>query len=558
MLPNDSGPQELPILVDALDNAIGQWPLEHRADESPNVLDGFAGALRCRLDARLQVLYEPVQGGPESQAIALGIELPLDALVNRFLEALTVALAQNLPSSDSRCRLVLDELRQAQGHQADMARSIQARYLVCCSYETLVEMSSGNLRNVPGENKLLVPTPVLRTWKLLAQEQGSMRRPQAWGGTARDKHDYLEQYPNAEDNERSGGSYPTFETRRPATQEDLDAYVLPLDPLSRSLSASGVQSSDIAEVLGYYEHCGPRDPNSSYQEMLHLREVWGMLLQVTAMEDGVVLHGVEGVTYDAAPLSHNTRSTRQDGFIPPGRLAEAPLHRGESVLIPIGTLLPPIGYDPIAIFWSHTDIDAPSEWGTKVSGVQLAEDVDTISLLGSRSYPTTVRITHRGQAAKVPVHPFEPGRVYLVSTAWFIGSCPQLFKLDGGGISYIGPLFGETPGRMQSCQYLLPEFFAGSILVAEIEDEVTHIATISQGDDLLIENVTLETGHGLVLTPRWNGEPITFYGSYSPRSKRLVDGGALERNGRVVRFMALAMRSLACPSTKGLVELEIW
>lgn len=352
----------------------------------------------------------------------------------------------------------------------------------------------------------------------------------------KDKASYLVKFPTATQIDPSHDSYPVFETHRAATEADLAAYVIPQDALSRHLRSADLPADEIAEVLAYIELCGSRGPEESFQELVRLREVWGVLLQISALESGIVLERLDGITYDAGPLEVNERQTTIPIVVPQGRFPSAPLSAGDSVLVPLATVVPPLGFEPLATYWSDYRHDLPKEWVPELSGSALEVGLAEFLTLGPFSEATEVQFASQQGASSVAVHRFDPRRTYILSAKWFAGSCPHLFEVVDGTLMYVRPLFGRAAGCVQT-ELHQPSPNSSAIIVAELEDEVTTIQAVWKGSRQVCSNISLNPGELLTLTRDGSTEPLIFEGSYSPLREDAVDDGMLERNRRVAQFM---------------------
>jgi len=95
------------------------------------------------------------------------------------------------------------------------------RYYVFEDYETLVNISNGDLSGFPVENTLLLRNEVTDSIsRIAAKHSHTYRHASITGETFKDKNGCLDKYPEASIPDKSNGMFPYFETIRAPTTEE--------------------------------------------------------------------------------------------------------------------------------------------------------------------------------------------------------------------------------------------------------------------------------------------------------------------------------------------------
>jgi len=124
------------------------------------------------------------------------------------------------------------------------------------------------------------------------------------------------------------------------------------------------------------------------------------------------------------------------------------------------------------------------------------------------------------------VHELDLTNVYTLDRYWEAGCCPHLFLVrTGGEVAYGGALLAAGHSKTAISTFTVPTGVS-TVLIAELEDEVTHVESISLDDEVHRLGRTLTRGQVLEFAVS-AGVIVRIVGWYASRFQSL----AVNENG---------------------------
>lgn len=395
----------------------------------------------------------------------------------------------------------------------DADDQLYCRYLVCKSFTALAEIVEGDLTHYPVNAPRLAKTaPGNFLAQLVRSHPESYRHSHVSGRLYASRAEYHAIHPDVRvlDNPEVH-SYPYFEFSRVPSRQELHTEVLPRDSVTAALLDEGVSEIEIAEALAYEEFCG----NGGFQEIYRLRPLWAIFLAATNTSS-TLLH-VHRLSGDAqAPEGLALR--RLGGGVSPEAqeisLPRAPLPSGETILIPVATVLGPLPEVPIGSLRMELS-DLPSGEVQQVDHADALPLEDSLSLIGPSFQPESFSIRAGSTEIQQEIHQFDLGNLYVLDRFWEIGCCPHVFiELEDSTLQYYGEVWSQSPDFIQTSNLIVPQAGA-SMIIAELEPETTSVHSIFVNSERVCANRTLLRGDHIRLPVR-PGDSVTLVGCYHP------------------------------------------
>ena len=448
------------------------------------------------------------------------------------------------PKHPKGTRFSPDELREARDrwhqiverHQIEPPppnQALYARYLVCRSASVAAEVLSGHFDRAPLKAPLLSASPVRDFQERVVALCGRAdRREQVWGDEFKNDTEYARAHPGVEVGRSVPFYYPYFRARRELSQEELLARVVPEDAVTGLLLESGAAAADASVALAYDEICG----GGYFQEIYKLRPVWFTFLELrNVCNEPLQLDGLGGFM-DGRMQAHYRRFAKHaDAKEAVVDLPAPPLLPGESVVVPIATLLGPLHkLLPEALHASREDLDLGHVQA--VARHDLSTLAGDVALIGPALWPTTVY--GYGRAKGYPLHELDLSNLYTIDRFWEMGCCPHLFFVDvHGRRSYAGELFARAPRMVQSETFTVPPDTA-FIEIAELELEETVLLCVSVDDVTRLIDCSLAQNEVARMAVS-DGQHVTVEGFYVPfgSGQRPARLAPLEKNRLVRQFL---------------------
>ncbi|WP_375284775.1 hypothetical protein [Marinicauda pacifica] len=168
------------------------------------------------------------------------------------------------------------------------------------------------------------------------------------------------------------------------------------------------------------------------------------------------------------------------------------LASGEALLVPECVQMGPMDYDPFGNAYeevTHLDTGQFQSFGFRNS-----DRPDETYWFGPSQRIVGVEISANGTRAQKSIHTFDPQKCYVLYRGWECGSCPHVYsKRAGEPWKYLGEAFNEKPGELCHSSFMLERGLT-TVRIVETDFEVTEVATISVGGELISEDLALHRG----------------------------------------------------------------
>lgn len=389
----------------------------------------------------------------------------------------------------------------------DATESIHFRYYLCKNLDVVRELASGDFHRLPSVS-LVLQNEVLAFQRDLVgrYEYGRFRhRP---GPEYASLESFRESHPTAV--LIAGVPDPFVADWVPAADEVAD-------PATRLAHDLGAPMSELA-VANLIREMGCDEINGVRVEYLQ-RQLWFVYL------------GVHNLSTRSAALSHVESAFRRDSTYVPLQqvrssgltthpLPLSPLLPGETMWIPVATVLAPLGHDledvrndAPSFAWQPKEADE-SEWEGQTQDLlhRVEASAEGFHAIGPAHFPRAVL----GSNIRAEAHEFDLTNYYVVSRYFWGSSCPHYFGLRmNGDLLYIGKCLG-LPNEPIGERVLVP---AGcqAVVVAELEWEISTIQVNPGGRTEGRATIHLMPGEYVVVRGR-EGEVIELLVEYRPLS----------------------------------------
>ena len=405
------------------------------------------------------------------------------------------------------------------------------RYYLCKNYEQLVEISQGDLARFPVENPLLISNEIIETLKrVIANHPKPYRYANAWGKALSSKEQYFEIYPDAKLSSEKNDHYPYFQVVRTPSKAELES-LCKNDGLLYLMLKSDLQIEKMAMVGGYYDGCG----GVELQEEFIFRKLWCSFLAITNLSDKpVALDSIVGTIFsnDGGEFSGFNLSCNNSQKI---SLPKAPVPYNSTVLLPLAVILPPF-YSEKRNSWSETYDNHNHLQVVSHEGVTVSTHIDYL-VHGSQIITNAINYKIDGKIESQDIHEFDLSNMYTIDRSWERGSCPHLF-LVGQEISYSKEILSHCCLKHGKDSLRIPEKIK-SIIIAELEDEVTEITYLKVNGRVVLKNFKLNKNESISLDVH-SGAYVEIAGRYIPYKmeiERIPCG--IKRNELISEFLYL-------------------
>lgn len=404
------------------------------------------------------------------------------------------------------------------------------QYFVCENYENLVEINNCDLSKFPVESPLLVKNEILKSLgTIIRNHPESYRHANAWGKPYKGKGEYLEKHPDALVKSETDAKYSYFEVVRTPTRGELEK-VAAKDGVLKLMLEQGVPIENVSCIVGCYEDaCG----GVELQEEYIFRRVWCAFLAITNISDQpLALDAVEASInidngFSAFQLQNNSAEHID--------LPKVPIKAGATAILPIAVVLPPL-YSLAREEWSSTSSGGWMEQVQVVThGSVTSDNLSDTYTYGDSVLPVGLRYKKGGNIYTQEMHPFDLINMYCIDRHWQCGSCPHLFFVSEEKM-YQRELLAHCENFIGEDRFSIP-CGVDSIIIAEIEDEITEIHEIYIDKQLYLSNLTLHKNEYIEI-PVTNNTEVMIVGLYipdGPSNKTIPQG--IKRNELVGQFI---------------------
>ena len=405
--------------------------------------------------------------------------------------------------------------------------ALHFRYYICTSYVHLTEILNGDYSVFPFENPMVVRNRVFESLaQVVAVHPYPYRHAAVWGGSFSSVEQYVEMYPTATVPSRNENSLSYYMVTRIPDIEELQ-LISSRDGLLQLMLETDMPPEEIALVVGCNGECG----GVVLQEEFVLRDLWCVFLAMTNLStDPLTLQLADGEVVNTIGFASLIPQT---GVATGIRFPRTPVLPGETVLLPLGLVIPPIHPKQVGV------ISETNQYLTKDRAVyhQRTQPRDLTEYL-TYGYNVAVHTIHyesAGSTIKRQTHEFDMSNTYSISRFLECGSCPHVF-FAGIKMWYHGEVLATHESRPGTDLIVVPDG-ATLMLIAEIEDETTDIDSVLVNSQDVAADVHL-TRNDFLSFPVTPGDEVLVSGKYTPchESSNRRPYAAV-RNQLVARFL---------------------
>jgi hypothetical protein len=419
---------------------------------------------------------------------------------------------------------------------------LHCRYLICRNLDVVTEILGGNFEQIPVTKPLLVDTDSGAFLGSIARElQAAPHVGRFYGGSFANREEYMRAHPDAIPADRASGKFSFYEHLRVPTQNELLTKWAIGRPLIRRLIESGAQPNDFAIIGSFFQECGTQD---HYQEDLILRPLWGVFMAATNIGDSPeTLQKIVA----ARTADENFRAFQPlDGPLADIDLPAAPIEPGATVIIPLGAALGPLSKVEEQA-WSRVDSDVTRRGPVQLVQHSGTQQIRSHALVGPFLWPKGIYVASSGEKVHQEVHELDLSNVYVIDRYWEIGCCPHLFLVhDDSRLIYGGPLLASGRSQSTVSTFTVPTDVT-TVVIAELEDEVTRLDALWLDGELLVAPRTLNRGRVFRIAVS-AGMVVRLMGSYEPSREWSAVSNDAHRRAMLVDEFIQAHRPVLHPS----------
>lgn len=423
-------------------------------------------------------------------------------------------------------------------HNTDVEH-LQCNYYVCESYDQLVEISKGDFSKFPIENPLLIENEIMDSLKTIVKAHPyGYRHASNLGTNFLNINEYIKKHPSSRKTNKHDGKYSYFQRIRVPTLKELKS-IMHVDGILK-LMLLDKRPSDEISLVGCYEYDGCGDTNViKIQEEYLFRKVWCAFLAIKNIDDKPIslLHLNGKFTRNSGFNSLISQDNYDDAI----ELPKAPLSANSTVIIPIAILLPPL----YALYRDEYSSTMTNDWQERVQIVKhetiKTDNLNDFLTFNSQINPNTIFYKKNGRTFTQNIHSFDLTNMYTIDREWRCGSCPHLF-LQSDHLYYERELLAHCESIVGKDSFIVPSN-VHTLLIAEIEDEITEIEIIKINGQHYKSNLTLHNSD-FIKIPVNTGDLIELIGKYIPNQpvdKNLPQG--VKRNELIGSFLKAYLKN---------------
>ncbi len=397
---------------------------------------------------------------------------------------------------------------------------VHSRYFVTQSFDFIKEIANKDLSNFPEDNTILLENKPLQFVRNLLKNQTERR--EIFQRTLRTKNknsdithanidDYVELYPDAKKLKTDDNEYTFFYHTRNAVQDDLSNYDLNDDVID-FLIQNDIPLDKLAKVATYLDRGGCCGSDNLIEELI-LNPLFFKYLLITNISSNhlklseLSCKSKDETFYPYASINHSTELKLPNVLIKPN----------QNVLIPLGCFL--LKSEGLTKSYLSTDRKRIGKvQGQSINHIEIVEGDYEITCIGVNYIPLELNCEFDSVYQKQEIHEFDFSNVFWVDRYWMMGSCPHLFFIfDNEKIKYQGEILNKLPNEISVESFTIKEGI-NKVIIAELEQETTHIHYIKVNGISVKENITLIEGQSIEFAVTEN-DKIEIKGFYSIESE---------------------------------------
>jgi hypothetical protein len=418
---------------------------------------------------------------------------------------------------------------------------LYCRYFICKNYSIASEIYKFNLQYFPIENTVLLKNAVFENIKYLTElNKFNYQVIQLYCGDFKNKKEYCSIYPDAKEISEQDNLYPLFNTIRIPDKSEIESKISNDDGVTKLLLESNLPIEDFAVACSFENKCG----SYSYSELIRIRPIWLLFIGITNnREESININEIEGNIIGNDYTDITNFSNIKNGKQFNQRFPQMPLGPKMTALIPLGAILAPFAEpveDSIFISGIELSITGPYQSISFVNSFQASQD--DFKIWGRYFLPEKVISTKSLKKITQDIHKLDLTNLYTIDRIWECGSCPHLFFKKGNKLHFVKVLFSEKPNKILK-EYIRVHNNVDSIIIAELENEITHIKAICNKDKVYMQDKYL-TKDEYVEIVNINFENLTIEGSYQINHETSVyDNDFFKKNSNIREFLHLMNES---------------
>lgn len=384
---------------------------------------------------------------------------------------------------------------------------VHIQHVITNSFDMIKELSEANLEHFPIKNSLLVPTPVLAFISKLIKNQ-EYRRSDYFAYIFTSGKEFLDMHPNATFTENNDIYNRYHNTRTPSISEIKE--ICSGDAITQYLLDNKCDLEKVCVALAHSDACG----DTEIMESFIVRPLYLTMLTIENVSDEPIsINSLIGHISDG--ILHDSSNKRTANSIP---LSEMKIMPNKSLVVPTSVILS--GFNDFEINDASTinRFNVHGEQRQEFQKVSFQVDHNNYEFIGPKLSIQHVKFESHIQ----DVHELDFNRLYYIDRYYMCGSCPHLFFIQKNDeIKYVRELFYRKPDEFQVEEIIVPKD-TEALIIAELENELTFIESISRNKKISSVNEWLEKGMYKVI-PVVGGEHLEIRGKYSFLGTSLVE-----------------------------------
>lgn len=425
--------------------------------------------------------------------------------------------------------------------KANTSNHLHFRHMVLQDYQTAIEIFSGDLKEFPFPNSILLSNAILKfisSFYINDKHQYQVSTVDYAGFNT--EGEIFKTYSDAILVDKSELEYPYFHATRTPKREELLTIIDKLDPFIVHLIKNNIEPKEFTKsVINInYEGCGDDTiAVPAYSECFIFKKIWFSFLAITNIsQEQVELLELKGTEQTNAALLTNvldkSKETKFSLTFP-----KVSILPNQTVLVPSSIILAPFEEE------TFDENIISDEWMEESTRSQVLthfmRDVKNthFNFMGRYIRPTNIVYNATDRIAESEFHELDLNNLFVLNRHWHMGSCPHLFfRRSNSRLEYVKELLTKTPGVEMKEGFSIPKEII-SIVIAELEDETTFLKQIKLNDSVIHSDVTLRKGETLDIYVNFNDSvEITGYYIHGEINVRNEDKPMM-RNTVIQRFL---------------------
>jgi hypothetical protein len=399
----------------------------------------------------------------------------------------------------------------------NQSEHLHFRHLVLRQYDTAQQILEGSIDKFPIPNSLFLKNDISTFIKFLFKKdpERAYQTQSTLYRYFKDKEEILSTYPDIKIVDKTDLDYAYFEMVRTPTRAELLSVKENLDPFILYLIYNNVDPAEfslavITENIG----CGDGSESSSYVEHITFRPFWFSFIAITNVSAlSVELNELSGLAHDN--IKHLTKILDiKDDIQFKTQFPKVAIIPNQTVILPTGIIICPFDREEFEETMLLEDWLYNGEQSQYLYHyTKPRPSKKDYKYMGKFIRPNSLSYVTNSKSYKTDIHQLDLTNLYVFDKVWHIGSCPHLFYQTGSAtLEYVRELLAHCQNiEGKDTIEIPPSIFR--IIIAELEDEITHIKSIELNGSNLYQNQTLTKGQSIEIKVN-PGDIITIVGFY--------------------------------------------